>query len=399
MLDDKRSLREELCGLPQVVIFIFMIFWATGLGSWVGRNFSEWIRDTNPNAHLRLEKQSEWGNLLRQKVDRAKKLGQAYSIPEYFSDLRDSYVYEIKFEAATTFGDMLELQRLAQQNIENGWDNPAVQKVLKEEQDKTEQFRQKLRSELSQLVASSEAARAAKLPKSPPVPWYMWIWGFAVWLVASYGKIAFLSALTYPLRAFGSNGNLSDLQKLRRWIKAIICWPIDLWRYPFDTWREVIAEAELRRSGRSWKKLFGPLSRADRLFVRKVASNHRRFRAWRAQLRQSNIPRWSLVTALSVMLLLLPLLSLASSTPNNDTAKGEACITASHNLAVAFGTTDPDPPWPVGIAQMALAENSITITALPLSSPQLFYNPERKIRPGPIREITHVPLTVQTLVV
>lgn len=395
--NEKKSLREELCGLLQAAIFLFIIFWATGFGSWSCRTLPELIRDKNPNAHRRIEKQCEWGNLLTEKVRRAKAMGSAYGVPEYFADLRDAYTYEILYEVSITFSTN-KLQELTRAETDRRWPEPDFQATLKREQDKTEAWRVKLKRELTQLIATAEAARGAKLPKAPPTPWYLLAWSVIVWLVTSYGKIAMLSALLFPLRAFGPKGNLRDLRSLSRWLLAVVRWPRDLWTYPFNTWREIVAEAEIRRQGRSWRKLLGPLSRADRKLLRRVTANHEYFSRWRQALRRKTVPRWSLITALGVMFVLLPLMSLAAPAVS-DSGGEPTCVSASHILPVQQCWTDADPPWPVYGPEIARIEPTMTIEPLRPGTPRVFYDPEASIRPGPVQDIFHVPLSIQTLVV
>lgn len=391
--DQNRPLREELSALAQGVVILFVVFWATGLGGWLARTLPEIARDRNPFASQRLEKEREWRGIFIEKLKTAKALGKNYTVERYFADLKDSIPYNRKYQVTFMFGDLTQLQQLLNQNGEDQRTED-YQARLHRLQNMTDVVRERVDREVAEATAKADAAYAASHPSPPPQAWWAWLLALGGWVVSTYLKVGGLSAILYLLRALGDPKE-RKLVSLKRFAEAIRCWPRDIWEYPYPAFRQFIAQAEVRRSKGSLKDFLAPLSKREKALVRKVAESRQGFRAWRTGYRSKYPARAGLVVALVLCLTLVPLASFAREVKHSE--KTPVITSTTHQGGASCIAQAPDPPWVHPDA------------TLPTPFPDTFERPPRlRVAPpeyvgamqqGWLRDIFHVPLTRQMLVI
>lgn len=126
---------------------------------------------------------------------------------------------------------------------------------------------------------------------------------FSKWFLVLYLRSLPFVVLWYLIRMCKCRGILETiLAGKRKFVLAILAWPILFWRYPFNVLRLIRVEAELRRTG----NLFRHFSLSEKLFVQKIA-NSEDFKGWLTQYRQQNKGKFqhSLLVALIVTIVFI----------------------------------------------------------------------------------------------
>lgn len=132
------------------------------------------------------------------------------------------------------------------------------------------------------------------------------------WLSLLYLKTMFLAVILYLARMGERKGILAAiLADKKKFILAIIAWPIFLYKYPYNIVREIRVEAELRRI----KGLFKKLSLKEMRLVREIA-NSSNFHLWiknyRSQYR-SGLQRGLFVAILATLFIHVFFVSFAKA--------------------------------------------------------------------------------------
>jgi hypothetical protein len=116
------------------------------------------------------------------------------------------------------------------------------------------------------------------------------------WFLKFYWRTMILIPLFYIIKMRQRRGILITLlAEKKRFVLAIIFWPVYVSRYPNNVIREIRVEAELRRLG----NLFRSLSPKEVRLIREIAANGSSYRRW---LKQKRIYRRGLFLAIMVTL-------------------------------------------------------------------------------------------------
>lgn len=144
------------------------------------------------------------------------------------------------------------------------------------------------------------------------------------WLTVLYCRSFLLIMLLYLIRMAQRKGILGTiLADKKKFVSAMIMWPIFVGKYPYNVVREIVVEAELRRIG----NLFRKLSPKEKLKIEAIA-NSDGYKAWIQKFRTENKLRFQncFLLALAVTIIIHVLLPVLANSAETHLARGDPLI-------------------------------------------------------------------------
>lgn len=199
----------------------------------------------------------EYHKLYEKLFKEAKAKGELYSPNDYFCDYKEikTLQNEIGLEydpEPFMLSDIGELHLLMRDNIGKGkkysWDDVSIAS-----------------RELSEWLRHGGAAGDKFYADMDKLPWSYKLGKIWSWFSSLYCRGFFLVIFLYLIRMSEREGILRIfLSDKKRLLFSIIFWPVSVFKYPFNIFREIIAEAEYRRQK---EKLFSYLSEKEKRLV------------------------------------------------------------------------------------------------------------------------------------
>lgn len=238
----------------KAALWIYLIFGVTGLGQFMHLGYDseiEIIRNRDYEEVARQSRQMHEKQL--ELLAAAEASGTNYTPEDYFRDLRTIHELWYKSPQAVTTPEMFELQHLAMENVRLGYcSDRNVERLSAEFSTWNQQAR--TQDDFDAMEAQIVAAGGWKAAGR---------WAWRVYLAS----IPFV-LLLYWLRLFCDQGVIATiLDDKRRFLLAVLLWPVFIWLYPGDrSIRAIVVEAQLRRYG----ALFRKLTLAERRMVQRA---------------------------------------------------------------------------------------------------------------------------------
>lgn len=198
----------------------------------------------------------------KEKLKQAEAEGVFYSPEEYFQDLKDILGMVQLKKAIRPQAEISQLQQLSWINIKN------------------EQYTMKDVEKARSVYKIWNEENLAEIESLKEITWQSALF----WLTTFYWRTVFLVFFFYLARMADRNGVLETLlAEKKKFVLAIIFWPVYFFKYPYNVVREIRVEAELRRL----KGLFKVFTAREAGLVREVA-NSSFYKQWLAGFRQQN---------------------------------------------------------------------------------------------------------------
>jgi hypothetical protein len=307
-LEPDLSLKDWLLQFFKILIVIYAVFFVTGLGSrllsFLHGDGGEYARSLKNEKFYRLR----FRELSEEKLSRAEKLGDGYTLKAYFKDVYDLRLYEHAYGLHLFAGFDYRLMSVRDRYVER---HPMTREEIQAVHEEVSRFYTPL---LEAADAHVNALRRAAEPPHPPEPPTDWL-AVICNIIHAYALICLLAVPFYLIRMAERWGVRRVLESAPWWKLplAAIAWPKYLWKYPAEYLQELLAEAELRRVNTG---LFRKITLPERRKIREIVAAGN-FISWRKQFRVENAHRlrWSLLTTVCVTFLLMPLGTLAASPP------------------------------------------------------------------------------------
>jgi hypothetical protein len=246
----------ECYGWVMMLSIIFLwIFWAGQLYSPLKQDFSEYMHKMQ-NRDIVVEKReaAKAYALFSEKLEKAKAKGTKYGPRDYFADLKSSYEIgggEIFYPNYL----ILSMQGISTENVREGYFTENDINSARQEFKEWLQYGRydKGRKALDQKIVSN-----------------LKLIGLKNWLLIFYFRSIFLALLLYSLKMLSRKGILETiLADKKKFLLAIVAWPLYIFRYPNNVVREIIVEAEMRRLG----NLFRKFTSREKELVKNVANS------------------------------------------------------------------------------------------------------------------------------
>jgi len=241
--------------LAKVLIWLYLILGITGLGPAIYRGI---VNEVENFRNRDFEEVARQNRMLHEKQQEllvaAEKSETNYTPEDYFRDLKT--VHELWYkspEASMTSSEILQMQHCATENVRQGYcSDENIERLSAEFSRWNDQAR--TQDDFEKMEAQIVAAGGWKVFSR---------WAWRVYL----SSIPFV-LLLYWLRLFCDQGVIASiLDDKRRFLLAVLLWPVYIWLYPGDrSVRTIIVEAQLRRYG----ALFRKLSLAERRMVQQA---------------------------------------------------------------------------------------------------------------------------------
>ncbi len=244
-------------------IWLALVLWAAQF-SWV---ISEIYKEESWKVERKLELEEkfsiEYHKIYKRLLKEAKAKGEFYGPKDYFDDYKEIKILQneigIEYDSEPfMLSDIGELNLLMRGNIGEGrkysWDDVSSES-------------RKLHEWLNRGGAAGDEFYA-DLDK---LPWSYKLGKIWSWFSSLYCRGFFLVIFLYLIRMSEREGVLRIFfSEKKRFFLAIILWPVMVFKYPFNIFREIITEAEYRRRK---EKLFSFLSGEEKRLIREVSRN------------------------------------------------------------------------------------------------------------------------------
>ncbi|GBE16300.1 hypothetical protein BMS3Abin15_00113 [bacterium BMS3Abin15] len=229
----------------------------------------------NRNAEEEMKNRNKLSSFIMEKSENAEKAGHKYSPKNYYDDLKDirDREHEVGFNLGLS-SYMIKMQNIVYDNIGEGyykWED-------------LEKAREDFKNNFPGLYYSrSEVERELE-----SITWRDVVSDMVDWSSILYKRGFLFVLILYLIRMFQRKGILGTfLADKKKFMLAVLVWPVFITKYPFNVAREIRVEAELRRMG----KIFRKLSNADKELIRRVA-NSAKYREWLSAFRAANKQRF-----------------------------------------------------------------------------------------------------------
>jgi len=305
--------------LVKIVLILLWILWAVQLFCPLKKTIVEsfktqWSRDGMAERIEALQLQ----RVAIEKLEVAKKEGIYYSPQRYFSDLKDIESKKSSSQIPSPLFYIGNLGRLSWENVANGHYTQQDAEIAASE------YRCWLEGKIGKREEFKEEFKTLRWQR------------IISWLITLYKRTTFLILLFYIIRMVDRRGILETiLAEKKKFVLAVVLWPIYFFKYPHNVVREIRVEAELRR----FKGLFRKLSFRELGLVREVA-NSSYYKEWIAEYHQQNrnsFMRGLFIVLIATLVIHLFLPSAKTSekrarSPGSMIIAAESCVDAFQNL-------------------------------------------------------------------
>ena len=311
-------------------IWILIVVWAAQFSFVIKKGYE--AEKNRPARNVEIEQKMDpvLHSLAREIIAKAKSKGEAYGPKEYFEDFKtiEEKKYEIgrgyQYEPPFFRINFTELQDLMRRNVGKG--RPySYDQISKESQKFSEWMKsggasgEEFRTQVDDMSGEEKVSIIVG------------------WASRCYFRGIFLIALLFVVRMANRKGILETiLADKAKFFLAILLWPFFLNKYPHNVVKEILVEAELRRIGKTFRRL----TFQEKETIIKVAGS-KNFWQWIGSFRSANICFFqrSFATALVFTIVLHCFVPLAQA-GSDETRVTRAGPEISSSFSVGFSSED-----------------------------------------------------------
>jgi len=259
--------------LFRVVLFALFFFWACQLAGPAKESMKKNAESyKNWDFNKARETMQEFYEFRGELYDKAKAKGNNYSPSMYFTDVAaiEKKEKELKVNENPYFQP---------QSCQNEFYNLMITNMIRGHftRENLEEAKEKFRKE-NQRAYSQQLGFAYKIK---PVDWSK----APSWIKTFYLRVTWIVLILYLIRVAERSGTIlgTILADKKKFLLAILLWPVYFFKYPYNVVREIRVEAELRRL----KGLFRVFTVKESRLVREVA-NSSYYKQWLFEFRLQN---------------------------------------------------------------------------------------------------------------